>query len=139
MEKLFTQKVAEEQLYKDCVYRRGKKYIVPTKVSYNKSEYQGDKVTDRVFILSMSETYEYFSSSDDMVAKATEYAIAKGAHISEATGDSVWWLRSPSGYSVSSYGEVNKYGNPLNDKTITVRPAMWVSLDDITEKTEEAK
>lgn len=116
-----------------------KKYIVPTKVSYEASKYQDDEVTDRVFILSMSETYEYHLSNVDRKEKATEYAIAKGAYVSESTGCSVWWVRSPSGYSVSSYGAMNKSGNPLNDKTVTVRPAMWVSLEDVVQETEEAE
>ena len=115
-----------------------KKYIVPVKVSYDTGEYQGDEVTDQVFLLSMSETHKYFLSSDKGV-KATEYAVAKGAYVSESTGDSVWWLRSPSGYSVNSYGEVNKYSNALDDKTVTVRPAMWVSLEDVSEGAEESE
>lgn len=106
------------------------KYLVPTEVVYDINDSEMDKVTDQVFLLNDHETDMYFSSYIAKRAKATEYAVAKGAAVFEETGNSYWWVRSPSGCCINSYGGVASDKKALDNGTITVRPAMWVSLKD---------
>lgn len=95
------------------------------------SEYS---TSDRVFLLDATEANEYFDSDDARQCEATEYALVNGANI--LNGNSWWWLRSTGFYwdtdyaYVGSDGKINDYGLRVNNAYSTVRPAMWVDLDN---------
>ncbi len=111
------------------------KYIVLSEVAYVNSKGMA-QVEDRIFLLNEGQVGLYKKKSQ---AEATEYAVAKGAYVSASTGGSTWWVRSPSGKFTTSFGQVGSSSRPLNDETIGVRPAMWVSLEDVVPETEEAE
>lgn len=111
------------------------KYILLSEVVYVNSKGTA-QVEDRIFLLNEGQVGLYKKQSK---AKATEYAVAKGVYVSPSTGYSTWWVRSPSGNFTSSNGKAGSTSRPVNDETMGVRPAMWVSLEDIVEETEEAE
>ena len=96
--------------------------------------YPGNDTTDKVFLLSITEANNYFSSDAARRCIATSYAQARDADITN--GRCCWWLRSPGADSdkaatVDSYGYVDYSGSRQTSLFIgenTVRPALWVSL-----------
>ncbi|MBE6802677.1 MAG: toll/interleukin-1 receptor domain-containing protein [Ruminococcaceae bacterium] len=92
----------------------------------------GNDTEDRVFVLSINEANEYFSSDDERACQPTNYAVANGAWESEI-GNCWWWLRS-SGRSqfdaaaVLNDGGVIKYGFVVDYVDDAVRPALWINL-----------
>ena len=112
----------------------------------------GNDTEDNVFCLSLEEAQLYFSDADDRKAAPTDYAVKKGAAVSDdctlengmKTG--WWWLRSPASSSNRAadsdcYGNIdtvkNQYGvdgDMVFAETNCVRPVMWIELsDDIVE------
>ena len=89
---------------------------------------------DNVFLLSDEEAEKYFANSDARKCNLTSYAKAQGAF--EYEGYCYWWLRSPYPYnsdfvfSVNYYGEVNFYYD-VCDNIGSVRPALWIDLDEL--------
>ena len=90
---------------------------------------------DRVFLLSMDEAWEYFSSDSTRQCQGTAYCYAQGAY-KTGNGHCAWWLRSPVCYSGqaayvydgnlrSYYGEYSCY---VDNDDIAVRPALWIDL-----------
>ena len=103
--------------------------------------------TDRIFLLSIAEAQNYFSSDRLRRANATRYAVKKGASVygsksKEYTDDGTctdvhyhadWWLRSPGDCTyyaayVYSDGSVDYYGDFVDFGSYGVRPALWVKL-----------
>lgn len=96
----------------------------------------GTDTEDKIFLLSAPETMNtaYFPDSASKIAYPTEYAKGKGAHINEATGAGLWWLRS--------MGSTNKKATMMNfdgasiaqDSVdaldVMVRPAMRFNAAD---------
>ncbi|MCQ2372714.1 MAG: DUF6273 domain-containing protein [Phascolarctobacterium sp.] len=87
-------------------------------------------VSDKLFLLSVTEVNKYFTSNNLRKCKATDYAKANGASI--YGGNCYWWLRSAGGVStgaavVRTGGSVYTYGYN-GDTTVCVRPALWVNL-----------
>ena len=117
--------------------------IVTTNVSADKnpnySTSAGNATEDQVFLLSITEVSQYFSTYEARKCVPTEYAIAQGAYTSSSNtsgGKAIcwWWLRSP-GYS-SSYaahvhadGSVRYYGYGVYYVDGCVRPALWIDLE----------
>ena len=119
--------------------------IPETNVSADKNpEYStnpGNATKDKIFLLSISEVNKYFSSDDERMCAATDYAKAQGAYIADdytVGGKEAcrWWLRSPGdswsdaarvrcGGSVACTGLV--YG--VDDDDVSVRPALWITLE----------
>ena len=98
----------------------------------------GNNTTDKVFLLSIPEVNQYFSSNEARKCAPTDYAIAQGAVTSGGytTGGRAtcsWWLRSP-GYgsdyaaSVIYGGSVYNLGIGVNNSSVAVRPALWIDL-----------
>ena len=90
---------------------------------------------ERVFLLSMDEAWEYFSSDSTRQCQGTAYCYAQGAY-KTGNGHCAWWLRSPVCYSGqaayvydgnlrSYYGEYSCY---VDNDDIAVRPALWINL-----------
>ncbi len=93
----------------------------------------GNATQDKVFLLSISEVYEYLTFGSARACMATDYADEKGAHTS-GNGYCWWWLRSPgSEQNEASYVEFGWYiredGDSVGDRGDAVRPAMWIELN----------
>ena len=92
----------------------------------------GMATSDKIFLLSISEANQYFSSNTDRMCQPTEYALDKGCYVGD-NGNCVWWLRSP-GHSpdhtacVNTNGVVRDYGYSVNYVFRAVRPAMWLDI-----------
>ena len=99
----------------------------------------GNATKDKIFLLSINEVNKYFSSDDERMCAATDYAKAQGAYISDddtvgGKGACWWWLRSPGGdqYSaarVDSDGSVYCRGSNVHFGSVSVRPALWISVE----------
>ena len=106
----------------------------------------GKATKDQVFLLSIAEANEYFSSNSARQCKPTDYAVANGASVDSDNGNCFWWLRSPGArqaYAAGIYsgGGIGEYGNYVNidggamqygydffTDCDAVRPAMWINL-----------
>ena len=87
--------------------------------------------SDSVFLLSVGEVYYYLSSARDRTCSLTSYAAAMGA----AEKNNVaqwWWTRSPgteAGQTTFINFEGDSYSAYVNNYSLAVRPAIWISLD----------
>ncbi len=98
----------------------------------------GNDTTDKVFLLSINEVEEYFSSNEERMCVPTAYAIENGAYTSdtyEKGGEATcwWWLRSPGdsqGSAARVYygGSVYYLGDSVSYDDDAVRPALWINL-----------
>ena len=94
----------------------------------------GNATQDRVFLLSFTEVYKYFSSDIARQCKPTEYAVAGGASVNSDNGNCWWWLRSPGHLQdcaalVYYDGDVTEYVSGVNYDDGAVRPALWIDLN----------
>ena len=99
---------------------------------------QGNDVTDRVFLLSVTEAQNYFASDEARICGATDYAVAQGAYTSKkyTAGDKAacwWWFRTSGGAANKAAnadcgGSVGFGGVQVNYGTFAVRPAMWIDI-----------
>ena len=93
----------------------------------------GKDTVDKVFLLSIDEAEEYFSSEDARKCEPTEYAKAQDVWIGD-NGNCVWWLRSP-GYGqyyaayVRGVGSVDTGGYGVDVDLNAIRPALWINLE----------
>ena len=97
----------------------------------------GRDTQDKVFLLSYAEVCTYMADEQDRICAPTPYAESMGADIriideETGTGAGFWWLRSPGEVEnhacfVNFGGKM--YSNMVNNGYLSVRPAMWVSLD----------
>ncbi len=94
----------------------------------------GNDTIDKVFLLSVSEASRYFSSDIDRRCDGTAYCYARGA---DEAGKCWWWLRTP-GYGtdyavrVLNGGPIGNHGNEVNHVGCAVRPALWLSLEQVS-------
>ena len=92
----------------------------------------GNDTTDKVFLLSSSETNRYFKLDTERKLIATAYSKAQGASVVQ--GGSIWWLRSPgddgrNAAIVDYSGSADDYGAGVFADDYTVRPALWINLE----------
>lgn len=121
-----------------------KKQIVLTEVDNSRtqgnSEWRisgGNNTEDYIFLLSYEESEQYFDSAFDRMCLPTNYAVSQGAdirvHDDGVTESGWWWLRSP-GEAEHHASFVNfdgtRYSNAVGNEYLSVRPALWVSLDE---------
>ncbi len=98
-------------------------------------EYLLNKIGDIVFLLSLEELNDYYSSNSSRICRATSYAIAQNAYVNPQTGGSWWLLRTPgddgSKYvmSVNSDGMIDYDGGKVASDRGTIRPAIWISTE----------
>jgi len=90
----------------------------------------GNHSMDKVFLLSSTEVYEYFSSDEDRKCAPTDYArkVVPGYYRVHCN----WWLRNltdsfKSARYVDYYGYETGRACPVNDNC-WVRPAIWIDL-----------
>ena len=96
---------------------------------------RGNDTRDKVFLLSITEAIEYFSSDDARKCEGTAYCDAKDEEDGYSSFNNYywWWLRSPSEESgsaacVYSNGAVLLSGHVVHGGDIAVRPALWINL-----------
>ena len=123
----------------NTAFTEEEKEMIPTVgVSADKNpEYStnpSNATEDKVFLLSIEEANRFFGSNSARMCKPTEFAIKKGAWKGQE-GYGWAWLRSP-GYrsrmvaDVTEAGHVRTYGNLVDNATATVRPALWIALNE---------
>ena len=99
--------------------------------TYNTSP--GNNTNDKVFLLSITEVNNYFSSDSSRQCQGTDYCYALDA-TKTINGNCWWWLRSPSYNSlnatvVDGSGSVcDDFNNYVLNDNNSVRPAMWINL-----------
>ncbi len=117
---------------------REQSFICPTVLAnHNNPKYDtygGNSTVDKIFCLSAEEAEHYFSGCDSWCSP-TNYALSKKA--AKYEGKCRWWLRTPGDNEfcvmyVDECGRPSIKGDVLGFPDITVRPAMWVSLNVIT-------
>lgn len=92
----------------------------------------GHDTNDKVFLLSIQEAKEYFSTRGSLICQGTAYCYAQGAHKND-DGTCWWWLRSP-GQSdkyaayVRNLGSINQEGHTVAGINDAVRPALWIDF-----------
>ena len=113
---------------------------------------QGNDTKDKVFLLSIEQAKQYFDISKinqesaiiidtkSRMCAATQHAIKQGIWVNDfiKTNDKAscrWWLRSPGlksnrATNVVHEGFIISFGNDVDDGTIGVRPALWISLEN---------
>ena len=128
----------------NSAFSADEKAMIPTvSVSADKNRYYstnpGNATQDQVFLLSIPEVNKYFADSEiipysERHCVPTDFAVANGDGESDS-GNYQWWLRSPGGsqdnaafVTNDSFGFVSEYGYDVDDDTIAVRPAIWISL-----------
>ena len=92
----------------------------------------GNATQDQVFLLSITEANQYFSSDSALQCEPTDYAVAKGAYVNSHR--CWWWLRSPgssqdNAANVYDDGDVNLNGYFVDYDLHAVRPALWIDLN----------
>ena len=98
---------------------------------------------DNVFLLSREEAEKYFADEVARRCKLTAYAKAKGAY-EYYKGYCSWWLRSPNPnngdevYFVSCGGDVDD-NDYVDYRRGSVRPALWINLDELNRLRSEQK
>ncbi len=113
---------------RDCI-------VVGTVLADKNPEYEtdpGKDTKDGVFLLSIHEAQNCFSSRDDSRCQGTAYCYARGASRAR-NGNCWWWLRSPGdtqGYAAGVYsdGDVDDGGSYVLSVNRAVRPALWINL-----------
>jgi hypothetical protein len=89
---------------------------------------------DDVFLLGIDEVYKYFPVYEEKIGNATAYCEATGAYVDTEVRMCWWWSRTPGmtqqeASFVDFEGFCNNTGmNVINEK-LTVRPAIWVTLE----------
>lgn len=87
-----------------------------------------------VFLLSAREAGKFIFSEADRKAEPTALAMKNGAGVNEQ-GYAFWWLRSAGQFPgsiacVDPDGAVDEGGFHCSSRFVTVRPALWVILQD---------
>ena len=88
---------------------------------------------DKVFLLSLEQVEQYFTTKSSRICRATKYAVSRNAYVNSSTGGS-WWLLRTAGVddqhvvSVNSDGTIDYTGGKVADNRGTVRPALWIRI-----------
>lgn len=96
----------------------------------------GVDTEDQIFLLSALETMNssYFADNASKVAYPTEYAKNKGAHVHEATGAGMWWLRSMGSSNqkatLMNFDGASIAEDDVDALDVMVRPAMRFNAAD---------
>lgn len=104
---------------------------VPLDTEYHTDS--GKETYDKIFLLSMSEAFEYFPSESSRKCKATAYAKAQGAQ-TDTYNYCLWWLRtrdrnSLGGEYVDNAGNIYHWGGGTETGCEAVRPVMWINVE----------
>jgi hypothetical protein len=102
---------------------------------YSSNTYACANTSDKVFLLSFSETTNAsygLSTTTARQLKPSAYAQSQGVYTNTSNGNSYWWLRSPH-YHYANYARsvnINGYVTSITvyDTYDGVVPALWISL-----------
>ena len=91
-------------------------------------------LSDKVFVLSIDEATQYFTTASARRASATKTAIAQGSY--QENGICGWWLRDMGDTNriaarVNKYGEIVTYDSTeggVERTDYSVRPAIWITI-----------
>lgn len=94
----------------------------------------GKATQDKIFLLSIAEANQYFTSDSARQCAPTDYAVANGAYVNSDNGNCYWWLRSPGflrnrAAAVSPDGGIGEGGSIIDLSGTAVRPALWINLN----------
>lgn len=97
----------------------------------------GNNTRDKVFLLSIDDAKEYFSSDFDRECEVTDYLKNHGAENHPVKCE--WWLRTPGNENeriafVNTAGMIMQYGNQADNDSIYVRPAAWIDSSWVHQK-----
>ena len=143
----------------DAAFSESEKSLIVTTKIQNKDNPLygtpgGNDTEDNVFCLSLEEAQTYFKDADDRKAAPTDYALMKGAAVSDdcklANGMKTgwWWLRSPASSSnraadADCYGNIDTVknadgvdGDMVFAESNCVRPVVWIKLADSVKEVE---
>lgn len=109
-------------------------YDAFTKEEQQKISTINSPLTDKIFVLSVSEVSHYFASAPSRMTSATQTAVANGSY--QENDVCGWWLRDMGDTSqiaarVNIHGEIVTYDSTeggVERSDYSVRPAMWISL-----------
>ena len=91
---------------------------------------------DYLFVLSIDEAEDFFDTSKKRKAKPTLYAKNNGADTSYGDGShAFWWLRNDPDMNynhslVSGKGGISTNSISVDNLWATVRPAMWINIEE---------
>lgn len=98
----------------------------------------GNSTHDKVFLLSLTEAYQYCTSDESSKCAPTDYAIAQGAYTNDKDKDGGrtncwWWLRSPGidqnkALVIKKTVGFSQASSEFTTITYAVRPALWITL-----------
>lgn len=93
----------------------------------------GNVTTDYVFLLSLSQTLEYFPSKTDRLLYPTAYAVAQNAWKDSGTGTGWWLLLTPGKagnyvVSINTDGSLDIPGGGVASDKALVRPVIWIEV-----------
>lgn len=136
LERFKNTKMAQRSFFDKVFTEKEKAKIVfseienPKNKIYGKTE--GNKTKDRVFLLSIEEAESFFSSDEERIAKATDFAVQNGTK-TDSAGNCIWWLRTSGIDSkrfavVSNAGYIYEIGSYADFDDRGIRPAMWIDL-----------
>lgn len=93
----------------------------------------GTATQDHVFILTISDANDYFSSNSDRLCIATQYAINQNIYNTPTEHYAPWWLRTKDSTTRNDYaafvesdGAVHADGYSATDTHFGIRPAIWL-------------
>ena len=86
-----------------------------------------------VTCLDDEEATRLFATNEERACLPSKLAKRQGAYTSEAADTCCWWLRTPGdddqdAVYVDMYGKINPYGCAMDDRGVTVRPALKLTL-----------
>jgi len=157
-EKCTLREFLNEDFY-DEAFTEKEKQLICGAVLDNNNLYTGltgrNKTNDKVFCLSVDEVLKYFKFetwdmkdtiswiSSELITECTPYVLGYG-NSANSTDDlrRDWWLRTPGHYGdtaclVTKNGKtsLNSYLE-VNERSLGVRPAMWISINEILSNTD---
>lgn len=102
----------------------------------------GEITQDQVFLLSIAELDK---ADEYLLCEPTDYVIGNGWKNNSGNTCCWWWLRTPGGnknsaarvgdeykyYQINSDMAVDPHGGSVNNKSMCVRPAMWIDLNEL--------
>ena len=133
-----------EDFYSSSFSDQEKQHILLTNLQNpdNNKAKGGNNTDDYVFLLSIDEAEKYFENDDARRAEPTQHVLDKGYPFLYGEDTyAFWWLRSPGLNNTAAVYVLNSgalSGNGFavdggySPEANCVRPAMWVSYDDIS-------
>lgn len=91
----------------------------------------GNTTRDKVFLLSIAEVKQYFLTDQTRKCRLVDSMVYSS---NNNKSNCSWWLRSPGdrqSYAacISEVGYISSAGNRVDNSTVAVRPAIWISLN----------